>query len=195
MGTRGMSTEETPTMDVGTQLIDTPITYRLVESETGMCPACSGVDHRYVDAPSGQITRCCDEHRLLWIVPSTIDAQLEALRSIAPEGAEVRTARVDLVDGFGVYVFTDYGGVHVIACGSFDEVRAMLLDERAWAIRHARLRSDATAAGHDPLPSFLYQYRDGGELDPADLGPSEADPYSGRPYDTCYPGCRGCEAA
>jgi hypothetical protein len=48
-----------------------PRTYRLVESDSGACPECGRIDHRYLDYDSdgaSRVTRTCDEHRLIWAV-------------------------------------------------------------------------------------------------------------------------------
>lgn len=51
------------------------------------------------------------------------------------------------------------------------------------------LRQAATDAGHDALPSFLFQFHDAGrEPQPPDFGPER---WAGS--GTCYPGCPTCE--
>jgi hypothetical protein len=76
-------------MDLSTSPNDTPTTYLFVSSESGGCPTCGRIDHRYVDGPTQEITRTCDYHRTVWRIPSG-DVELEALKSVAPEGYEVR---------------------------------------------------------------------------------------------------------
>ena len=48
-----------------------PRTYRLVESDSGTCPECGRIDHRYLNCESDgayRVTRTCDEHHLIWAV-------------------------------------------------------------------------------------------------------------------------------
>lgn len=63
---------------------------------------------------------------------------------------------------------------------------AELLELARLHTEHA-LRCARATGGHDPLPSFLYRFRD------TDVRELAYGPDADGGYATCYPGCPGCE--